>query len=125
MNLVEIRRENTKFVINQNPRTIQIERKKWVIDKGARYPITEELEPITVRIYTKGGTPTPEQEVQYERYPDRYYSMLADHNADIQAGVEVTDIFHLGGAKYKIIGVWEQTIHGEVVGYQCDLERVV
>ena len=125
MTLVDIRRKHTTWAINQNPRAITITRTKKVRKQGAITQVTEQLDPIVARIYTKGGSPTLVREVQAERLSDRYYSMLVDYQADVQADVNTTDTFVLNGVEYKVTAVWEQTIHNEVVGYQCDVERVL
>lgn len=125
MSLVNVRRQHTKWAIEQNPRTITITRTKKIRKQGAVTQVTEQLDPIVARIYTKGGSPTLVREVQAERLSDRYYSMLVDYQADVQADVDTTDTFVSDGVTYKVVAVWEQTIHGEVVGYQCDVERVL
>lgn len=125
MSLVDIRRKHTRWAINQNPRTIMIKRKKRIQKEGYFDEEIAEVGPFVVRIYTKGGSPVIQSEIQGERTTDRYYSMLADYKADIRADTHTTDTFELNGVTYEIVAVWPQTIHGEIVGYQCDVERVM
>ena len=125
MSLVDIRRNHTRWAINQNPRTITFQRKLKIPKKGYIEEMTETVGPFVVRIYTKGGSPTVQSEVQAERMIDRYYSMLMDYQADVKADTHTTDTFELDGITYKVVAVWLQTIHGEIVGYQCDVERVM
>ena len=126
MNLVEIRGSHTKWAINQNPVMITIQRKVKERKKGYIKEEEYTVGPFMVRIYIRGTslTPTIQVPVQGERMTDRYYSLLADYNADIRADTDTVDSFVLGDGVYKIIGVWPQTIHNKIVGYQCDVERV-
>lgn len=125
MTLVKIRRQHTKWAIDQNPRSVTIKRTMRIQKEGYFDDETIEVGPFVVRIYTKGGSPTVQSEVQGERTLDRYYSMLADYKADLKASTHITDTFELNGITYEIVAVWPQTIHNEIVGYQCDVERVM
>ena len=125
MNLVEIRRQHTKWAIDQNPITITIER--TIKTKKQGYIDDEKMSvgPFVVRLYTVGGAPLVQVETQGERMIDRYYNMLMDYTAEPMANINTTDRFTVNDITYEIVAVWPQTIHGKVVGYQCDVERVM
>lgn len=123
--LVKIRRKHTAWNINQNPSTIVIERKGSKRFSGKIEKIDETLEPQTVRLYASGSSENTIVETVGERQIDRYYRLLASWNADIQASTEVKDTFYLNGEKYEVKLVSDKSIHGQTVGKQALIERVI
>lgn len=124
-NLVEMRRHDTSWAINQNPTVIIIKRKGLIRANGKIIRGESELPPQTVRLYVKGGSENTVIETSGERTTDRYYGMLATHDADILSESEAKDYFYADGVKYEVKAVFPQKINGEVVGLQCQIERVV
>lgn len=123
--LVKIRRKHTAWNINQNPSTIVIERKGSKRSSGKIEKIDETLEPQTVRLYASGSSENTLVETVGERQIDRYYRLLAPWDADIQASTEVKDTFYVDGEKYEVKLVSDKSIHGQKVGKQALIERVI
>lgn len=123
--IVEMRRKHTKWNIDQNPVEIVIrrtfkERKGGYIDESET-----DVGPFVVRIYSSNSnSPQTVTTLAGEKQVDRHFSLLADHEADIQASTTVKDEFEAYGMKFIVKAVYPQRIANEVVGYQCELERV-
>lgn len=124
--IVEMRRKHTKWNIDQNPVEIVIrrtfkERKGGYIDESET-----DVGPFVVRIYSSNSnSPQTVTTLAGEKQVDRHFGLLADHEADIQASTTVKDEFEAYGMKFIVKAVYPQTIANEVVGYQCELERVM
>ena len=123
--LVRTMRENTRWNIQQNPTTIIIQRTELPRSGGGRSKIETTLDPITVRI-TVASTKMGDQ--YHVTDPgivkaDPYY-LIAEHDADIRAGTDVTDAFETNLGKFRIKTVYPQRMHGEIVGIQAGLERM-
>lgn len=123
--LVNMRRKHTAWSINQNPSEIIVQRKGQKRENGKIVNVNETLEPQKMRIYVSGGSENVIVETIGERQIDRYYRLLASWDADIQAGTEVKDSFVFDGEKYEVKSVNNQSIHGQVVGKQVLIERVL
>ena len=125
MNLVEMRRTHTRFSIDQNPMEITVNR----IEKknmGGYYDEVKSVEgPFIVRIFiSSSGSPQKITTLAGEKQVDRYFGLLADFEADIQAGTNVKDEFEAMGMKFLVKAIYPQMINSQIVGYQGELERV-
>lgn len=124
-NLVELRRNHTKWSIEQNPTEITIHRTEKLKKEGYIEEIKSEVGPFVVRIFvSKSSSPQTVTTLAGEKQVDRYFGLLADYEADIQAGTTVKDEFEANGMKFLVRTIYPQTINGQVVGYQGELERV-
>lgn len=124
-NIYEIRREHTKWSIEQNKTTITIERTQKV-DKGGYFDkLKDFLPPQTVRIFSsKSNTSQKVTTLAGEKQVDRHFGLLADYEADVKADTNTKDEFVVDGMTFIIKSVYPQTINGKLTGYQCELERV-
>lgn len=123
--IVEARRKHTQWSIDQNPSTITIKRKQKVEMDGYFDETETEIEPQTVRYFvSKANTNQTVRTLAGEKQVDRYYGLLANYQADIKANIHTTDTFEVDGMKFEVKAVYPQRIAGELVGYQCELERV-
>lgn len=123
--LVNMRRKHTAWNIKQNPSEIIIQRKGQRRENGKIVIVNETLEPQKMRLYVSGGSESIIVETIGERQIDRYYRLLAHWDADIQAETEVKDCFEHNGERYEVKSVNPQSIHGQVVGKQVLIERVL
>ncbi|OJF16985.1 MAG: hypothetical protein A6D91_04695 [Bacillaceae bacterium G1] len=126
MNFVEVRRRHIVWAILQNPTEILIQRTQRV-DKGGYFEEeTREVGPFVVRIYqTTRHAPVTVDTLGGAKQLDRGWGLLADENADIQAGANVKDEFNVEGiGRFQVVAVYPQVVQGVVVGYQADLEKV-
>ncbi|HBZ09122.1 MAG TPA: hypothetical protein DEO65_04430 [Bacillus bacterium] len=125
MNPVELRRKDTKWNIAQNPTTITIKRTEKIRAGGAIDEVELPVGPFTVRIFSsKTAFPKTVTTLAGEKHVDQHYGLLADYEADIQAGTNVKDEFEVNGMKFIVIAVHPQSINGQIVSYQCELEKV-
>jgi len=126
MDLVTLRRQHTKWAIQQNPTTITIHRTEKIDMGGYFEEVESEVGPFVVRIY-QYGTSVP-QEVNTlagTKQVDRTWGMLMDHEADVKAGPNVTDEFEVPGmGRFQVLAVYPQVVKSELVGYQVALEKV-
>ena len=126
MDLVALRRQHTKWAIEQNPVEIIIQRTEKV-DKGGYFEeIESEHGPYTVRIFQRGmQIPMEISTLGGTKQTDRGWGLLAGHEAEIKAGANALDEFEVDGlGKFQVLAVYPQIIQGQVVGYQADLEKV-
>ena len=126
MDLVALRRQHTKWAIEQNPTTITIKRTEK-IDAGGYFEETHtEIGPFTVRIYQYGTwVPQEVSTLAGTKQVDRTWGMLMDYEADVKAGSNVLDEFEVPGlGKFQVLEVYPQVVKGELVGYQVTLEKV-
>jgi|SRR5690606_19968559 len=126
MDLVTLRRQHTKWAIEQNPTTITIHRTEKIDIGGYFEEVESEVGPFVVRIY-QYGTQVP-QEVSTlagTKQVDRTWGMLMDYEADVKAGPNVLDEFEVADiGKFQVLEVYPQVVKGELVGYQVTLEKV-
>lgn len=125
INLVDLRRKHTQWSIKQNATDITINRETKE-DVGGYFEENETiLDPQTVRIFvSKANTNQTVVTLAGQKQVDRYFGLLADHKADLKADTHTTDQFELDGMTFVIKAVYPQTINSQLVGYQCELERV-
>lgn len=126
MNFVDKRRAHTKWNIDQNPTTITINRVEMPRVGGGRGKVESTLPPITVRI-TVASTKIGDQ--MHVSDPgivkaDPYF-LIAEYNADIRAGADVSDTFETADqGKFRVKTVYPQRYNGQIVGIQAGLERM-
>lgn len=123
--LVNMRRNHTAWNIDQNPSDIVIQRKGQKRESGKIVNINEVLPFQKMRLYVSGGSENVIVETIGEKQVDRYYRLLAPWDADIQAGTDTKDTFEHNGVHYEVKAVNPQSIHGQIVGKQCSIERVL
>ena len=126
MDLVALRRQHTKWTIQQNPTTITIHRTEKIDIGGYFEEIESELGPFTVRIYQYGiWIPQEVSTLAGTKQVDRTWGMLMNHEADVKAGPNVLDEFEVSDlGKFQVLEVYPQVVKGELVGYQVALEKV-
>lgn len=126
MDIVTLRRQHTKWAIQQNPVKIIIQRTEKIEAGGGFEEKESEVGPFTVRIYQQGTLiPQEVSTLAGTKQVDRTWGMLMDHEADIKAGPNVLDEFEVAGiGKFQVLEVYPQVIKGELVGYQVVLEKV-
>lgn len=126
MDLVALRRQHTKWAIQQNPTTITIRRTEKIDMGGYFEEIESEHGPYTVRIFQRGSSiPQEVSTLAGTKQVDTAWGLLAAHEAEIKAGANVLDEFEVDGlGKFQVMAVYPQIIQGQVVGYQADLEKV-
>ncbi|MDD3927280.1 MAG: hypothetical protein PHT33_11550 [bacterium] len=119
------RREQTLWNIRQNPTEITITRTTKTPYKGGHKDETAEIGPLIVRIYSNSRRqPQLQSERQGTRITDGNWGMLADWRVDIRCGSDVTDEFETALGRFRVAQVKPQLLGNEIIGYQCDLERV-
>lgn len=123
--LVSMRRKHTQWNINQNASEIIIRRKGQKREGGKIVNVNAMLPLQRMRLYVSGGSENVIVETIGERQIDRYYRLLAEWDADIQAGTEVKDSFVCNGERYEVKAVNPQSVNGQIVGKQCLIERVL
>lgn len=125
MNFADQRRRDIAWNISQNPTQITIHRKEKVRKGGGYDEVESDLPPVTVRIFvTRSQIPQTVSVLAGTKQSDKMYSLLADEHADIKASPTVTDRFTALGETFEVVSVQPRVVHGVVVGYQADLERV-
>ncbi len=123
--IVDMRRKHTKWSIEQNPVEIMIHRTEKRKKEGYIEEVESDVGPFTVRIFVaNSSSPQKVTTLAGEKQVDRYFGLLADHEADIQAGTDVKDEFEAMGMKFLVKSICPQTINSQNVGYQGELERV-
>jgi hypothetical protein len=126
MDIVTLRRQHTKWAIEQNPTTITIHRTEKIDTGGYFEEIESEVGPFVVRIYQYGTwAPQEVSTLAGTKQVDRTWGMLMDYEADVKAGSNVLDEFEVPGlGKFQVLEVYPQKVKGEIVGYQVTLEKV-
>lgn len=125
MDPVAARRKNIAFVIAKNPTEIIINRTEKVRSGGGFVEKKSVLPPIVVRIFTQASRMSQtESTLHGTKQVDKSWGLLADHLADIQAGPNVQDEFDAPEGHFVIKEVYPQYVQNQLVGYQCDLEKV-
>ncbi len=126
MDIVALRRRHTSWSIQQNPVTITIQRTEKVDAGGYFDEVISSHGPFVVRIFQqRSSIPQDVATLAGTKQTDKAWSLLADYQADIQAGPNLKDEFDVVGlGHFLVVVVHPQTIQGELVGYQVDLEKV-
>lgn len=126
MDLVSLRRQHVKWVIQQNPTTITIRRTEKIDMGGYFEEVESEVGSFVVRIYQYGTwVPQEVSTLAGAKQVDRTWGMLVDHEADVKAGSNVLDEFEVPGlGKFQVLAVYPQKVKDEIVGYQVTLEKV-
>lgn len=126
MDLVALRRQHTKWAIQQNPTTITIHRTEKIDLGGYFEEIQSEVGPFVVRTYQYGTwVPQEVSTLAGTKQVDRTWGMLMDYEADVKAGSNVLDEFKVPGmGRFQVLEVYPQKVKGKIVGYQVALEKV-
>lgn len=126
MDIVTLRRQHTKWAIQQNPVEITIQRTEKVDMGGYFDEVESEHSPYTVRIFQKGSRiPQEVSTLAGTKQVEAAWGLLADHEAEIKAGTNVLDEFEVTDlGKFQVLAVYPQIVQGQIVGYQADLEKV-
>lgn len=126
MDIVTLRRQHTKWAIQQNPTTITIHRTEKVDMGGYSDEVESEHGPYTVRVFQKDSRiPQEVSTLAGTKQVEAAWGLLADHEAEIKAGTNVLDEFEVTDlGKFQVLAVYSQIVQGQIVGYQADLEKV-
>lgn len=126
MDLASLRQQHVAWVIQQNPIAVTVQRTQRTESSGAFTETTSTHGPYTVRIFQQaGGIPNEVSTLAGTKQVDKGWGLLADYQADLQAGPNVKDEFDVSGlGHFVVIAVYPQKVQGQVVGYQVDLEKV-
>ncbi len=126
MDLVSLRRQHTKWAIQQNPTTITIHRTEKIDAGGYFEEVESEVGPFVVRLFQqRGESPGEIAGLAGTKQTYKTWGLLADHQADLQAGPNVKDEFSVPDlGHFLVAAVYPQIIQGQVVGLQADLEAV-
>ena len=126
MDLVALRRQHTKWAIQQNPTAITINRTEKIDAGGYFEEVESEVGPFVVRIYQYGTwVPQEVSTLAGTKQVDRTWGMLMDYEADVKAGPNVLDEFEVPGmGRFQVLEVYPQKVKGKIVGYQVALEKV-
>lgn len=107
-----------------NAVVITINRTAKVRHGGGFRQETSTAGPFTVSVFKRNeGRVAPDESVQgtLHRQP---WGLLADWQADIQAGTEGTDVFDVPGlGRFRVVHVKPDLLGADVWGYQAQLER--
>ncbi|WP_096201898.1 hypothetical protein [Bacillus sp. FJAT-45350] len=124
MNMIEMRRKHVAFSISQNPAQIHVHMEEKV-DAGGYFQTIESEFGLIARIY-QSDTPRVQLETKEigQKQSATHYGLLADYQANLQSDKNVLYKFDWKGMHFQIRSVTPQLMMGEVVGYQCELERV-
>lgn len=124
--VVEALRRAQQQVIAENPVEITITRIERVEQNGGFDELQSTAGPFTVRVFQRnsGAFPQEVSTLAGTKHVDTRWGLLADWQADIRAGANVKDEFEAFGYRFLVVSVYPQTVYGQVVGYQADLERV-
>ncbi len=122
---LEARRRDIARTIARNPTTITIVRTTKVRSGGGFAEIQSQAGPFTVRIFGKRpGAPRLTSNPLGDTAKGAGWGMLANHQADIRAGQDVTDEFDTLQGRFRVAAVRPQIVDSDTAGYQCDLERI-
>jgi hypothetical protein len=126
MNMIALRRQMTAFSIAQNPTSITINRTTKTPQGGGLAEAKTTVGPFVVRIFqAKDVELDTVSQMAGTKHKAADFGLLADYQADIRAGPNVTDEFDVSELGHLIVRrVNPQVVNGEVVGYQAVLERV-
>jgi hypothetical protein len=126
MTLSEMRRQHLRWLIAQNPTVITIQRIEKLERNGGLAEVKTAHGPYTVRIFPASSrVPQEVAGIPGTKQVVRSWALIADDEADIQAGPRVQDQFDAPGlGRFVVRVVYPQIALGERVGLQADLERV-
>ena len=119
------RRLDTKRTIKENPTIITINRIEKQPVNGAFREVKSTVGPFTVRLYQTGNSNiNTVSKTSGTKQTSKAWSLLADFDADIKSGLNITDQFDALGFHFKVVNVIPVMNGDEVISYQCSLERV-
>lgn len=119
-----MRRKHTKWSIDQNPVEIIVNRREKIKGPGYMDEVESVVGPFIVRVFANSGSPQEITTLAGQKEVDRHFGLLVDYQTDIRAGTLVTDEFSAFGMRFLVKAIYPQSIAGELVGYQGELERV-
>jgi len=120
------RKEHIKWNIMQNPVDITIQRTEKIRSGGGFNELQSTVGPMTVRIFQQGfGRDAVKSDTIGTKEVSGMYTLLADAEADIQAGPNIIDRFQVENyGSFQVKAVYPQITKGVVCGYQADIEKV-
>jgi len=122
--VIELRRQCTKFAIDEHPTEITINRVTTTPkDNGGKTETKSTIGPLKVRIYEKPRAKQITDDGGSKRVQSQWW-MLAEWDADIRHDQNNTDTFEVDGKHYTVIGVAKYGHGGEVTSIQAELEAV-
>jgi len=124
--MIEALRKAQVQAITENPLEITVQRTEKVDMGGYFDEVPSQHGPFTVRIFLQGSKiPQEISTLAGTKQVDKSWGLLADYQADLQAGPNVKDEFDVPDlGHFVVIAVYPQKVQGQIVGYQADLERV-
>ncbi|NSW90217.1 MAG: hypothetical protein HPY74_05980 [Firmicutes bacterium] len=127
MDYIAWRRKQIQWNIAQNPLVITISRTEKVETEGHFEEVKTQAGPFSVRIFPKGQRyPKEVSDIAGTKQVDEGWGLLANYQADIKAGPNVSDEFDVTGlGHFRITAVYPQVVMGQIAGYQADIEKVV
>jgi len=125
MDVVSLRRQHVAWAIQQNPVTVTVQRTEKVDMGGYFDEVQTEHGPYVVRIYQqRSSAPQDVSTLAGTKQVGKSWGLLADHQADLQAGPNVKDELDVPAGHFIIKGIYPQYVQEQIVGYQADLEKV-
>lgn len=126
MDLVELRRKNVKWAIQQNPVSITIRRTEYTKTNREAIETKTTKGPYMVRLYRfRQGTIQDRLTTAGTSWSNETWGLLAEYTADIRAGSNVRDEFEVPGiGKFYVKAVYPHIINGQLAGIQAELEQI-
>ncbi|MED1851837.1 hypothetical protein P4V33_09245 [Brevibacillus borstelensis] len=126
-NPVEMRKEQIRWNIDQNPTEIRIKRTEKVPYQGGYREQVSDIGPVLVRLYNRSSQRAGQTQsiLAGTKSTDLTWAMLILAPSEVAASPKVKDEFEVAGlGKFTVAAVHPQRVQGEIVGYQCELELV-
>lgn len=127
MKTLDILRQGTTRLINENPVQITVHRATWTSDgAGGRLKIESDLASITARLIASQRTTRALESTQRESglMTVAAYALIAPHDANLQHGSDVEDQFELGGKVFRVLRVIPRKWRGDTYSVHAVLEEV-
>jgi len=117
-------KEAVRLAIGLNPTTVYVKRKEYVPDGGGRKLIESEPGVHTILLYTKLANHIEIAATGGVRDTTKWLA-LADANADLKWGANVTDEFVVNGiGTFQITDGYAVQAEGQIAGYHVTLKKV-
>ena len=122
--LAQVQKEAVRIAISLNPTTVYVKRKEYVPDGGGRKLVESEPGEHVILLYTRFAGQTELAETAGRRDKVAWVA-LADDEADLKWGANVTDEFEVEGVgKFRIVEGQPVQAEGGIAGYHLILEKV-
>lgn len=122
--LAVVQKEAVRIAISLNPTTVYVKRKEYVPDGGGRKLVESEPGEHVILLYTRFAGQTELAETAGRR-DEVAWVALADDEADLKWGANVTDEFEVEGVgKFRIVDGQPIQAEGQLAGWQLVLEKV-